>query len=185
MHDLLGLWLPILAAAVAVFVASSLVHMVFKWHNADYRQLSNEDDVMSVLGAGAPAPGQYVVPHCNDMKRMQEDAMQAKYRAGPIGFITIVKSGPPAMGASLLRWFVFNVVVATVAAAVTWQALGANANAHEAAHLIGILSFLTYAGGSIQNGIWMGKPWGSVAKDQLDALIYGVVSALVFMVLWP
>lgn len=185
MSGLLGLWLPILVAAVAVFAASSLIHMVFKWHNPDYRKLANEDEALAALRAGSPAPGQYVLPHCSDMKGMQDEAMQAKYRNGPVGFLTIVKSGPPAMGASLLRWFVLNVVVATVAAALAWQTLGAGADGHSAAHLVGIVSFLTYAGGSVQEGIWMGKPWTSVAKYQLDGLIYGLVSALAFMWLWP
>jgi hypothetical protein len=48
---LLQLWLPILVTAIGVFFASSLVHMVFKWHNAEYRLLPNEDDVRKVLGA--------------------------------------------------------------------------------------------------------------------------------------
>lgn len=185
MNGLLGLWLPILVAAVAVFTASSLVHMVFKWHNADYRSLANEDEVMSALRAGAPTPGHYVVPHCNDMKRMQEEAMQAKYRAGPVGFLTIVNSGPPAIGASLLRWFALNVAAALVAAVLALHAFGTGADGHSVAHLVGIVTFLTYGVGSIQDGIWMGKPWGSVAKYQLDALIYATVSALAFMWLWP
>ena len=45
--------------------------------------------------------------------------------------------------------------------------------------------FLTYFGGSVQMAIWMGKPWSTVAKDLLDSLIYGTISALVFMWLWP
>jgi len=185
MNGLAALWLPIVVAAVAVFVASSLIHMVFKWHNAEYRPLSNEEAVLAALRAGSPSPGQYVLPHCNDMKRMQEAAMQAKYRAGPVGFLTIIKSGPPAMGKSLSLWFVLNVLVAAAAAGVTRQSLGVDADAHIAAHLIGIISFLTYAGGSVQHGIWMGKPWSAVAKDLLDALIYGTVSALAFWWLWP
>lgn len=185
MSGLSSLWLAIVVAAIAVFVASSLIHMVFKWHNAEYRPLSNEDAVLAALRAGSPPPGQYVLPHCSDMKHMQEEAMQAKYRAGPVGFLTLIKSGPPAMGKSLSLWFVLNVAIAALAAGVAWQSLGADANSHVAAHLIGIISFLAYAGGSVQSGIWMGKPWSAVAKDLLDALIYGTVSALAFLWLWP
>jgi hypothetical protein len=43
MHTLLSLWLPILLSAVVVFVISSLVHMVFKWHASDYRRADNEE----------------------------------------------------------------------------------------------------------------------------------------------
>jgi hypothetical protein len=31
----------------------------------------------------------------------------------------------------------------------------------------------------------MGRPWSATLKNLLDALIYGVVSALVFWQLWP
>ena len=43
MVSLSQLWLAIVLAAVAVFVASSIIHMVLKYHNADYRGLGNED----------------------------------------------------------------------------------------------------------------------------------------------
>ena len=185
MNALPQLWLPILVTAVLVFVASSLIHMVFKWHNSDYRKLSNEDDVRAAIRAGSPAPGQYVLPHCADMKAMQAVEMQKKYSEGPIGFLTVKENGPPAMGGALAKWFVLNLVVATIAAAVAVQVYGLQGSAHYAGHLVGILSFLTYAGGSVQAGIWMGKPWISVAKDLLDAAIYAIVSNLVFWYLWP
>jgi len=46
-------------------------------------------------------------------------------------------------------------------------------------------TFMAYGVGSICNAIWMGKTWSSVAKDLLDSLIYGTVSAFTFMWLWP
>ena len=81
-----------------VFIASSLVHMVFKWHNSDYRKVANEDEVMAALRAGSPTPGQYVFPHCMDMKQMQDDAMKKKYEQGPVGKITLLRPGMPNMG---------------------------------------------------------------------------------------
>src|SRR5690606_22185768 len=92
------LWLPVLLAAVFVFVASSLVHMVFKWHNSDYRALANEDAVRAAIAAGTPPPGLYTLPHCGDMKAMQDPAMQAKYREGPVALLTVMANGMPNMG---------------------------------------------------------------------------------------
>jgi len=185
MHDLPQLWLPILVSAVAVFVASSLIHMVLKWHNSDYKKLSNEDAVRDAIRAGAPAPGQYVLPHCADMKDMQGEAMQKKFIDGPVGFLTLRKNGPPTMGGSLIQWFVFNLAIATVAAAIALQTYGLQGESHRAGHLVGMLSLMAYGGSSVQAGIWMGKPWVSVAKDLLDALIYATLSALTFVWLWP
>ena len=42
MVTLASLWLPILLSAVAVFIASSLVHMVLKYHDSDYPGLPSE-----------------------------------------------------------------------------------------------------------------------------------------------
>jgi UDP-N-acetylmuramyl tripeptide synthase len=185
MANLMQLWLPILATAIGVFVASSLVHMVFKWHNSDYRKLSNEDAVRDAIRAGTPKPGQYVLPHCKDHGNLKDEAMLAKFRDGPVGHLTILRNGQPAMGPMLGKWFVLNLAVAAIAACLALQVLGLNADHHAAGHLVGMVSFLTYFGGSVQAGIWMGKPWGTVAKDLLDSLIYGTISALAFMFLWP
>jgi hypothetical protein len=185
MHDLPALWLPILATAVLVFIASSVVHMVFKWHNSDYRKVANEDEVMAALRAGSPTPGQYVFPHCSDMKQMQDDAMKNKYEQGPVGIITLLRPGMPNMGKHLAQWFVFCLVMSTAFAAIAVQTFGLAANPHEAGHLIGLVSFLTFFSGSVMSAIWMGKPWGIVAKDLLDSLIYSTVCALTFMWLWP
>ena len=186
MNDLLLLWLPILVAAVSVFVASSLIHMVFKWHNSDYKPLANEDAVLATIRAGSPTPGLYVLPHCADMKDLQKEEMQKKFREGPVGFLTLKPPAAPAIGGALLKWFILNLVVAIIAGAIAMHIYGPRADANRAAcHLVAVISFLTYAGGSIQAGIWMGKPWVSVAKDQLDAAIYAVVSGLSFCWLWP
>ena len=185
MYALPQLWLPILVTALLVFVASSLIHMVFKWHNSDYRKLTNEDDVRAAIRAGSPTPGQYAVPHCTDMKDLQSPEVSQKFVDGPVAMLTVKVNGTPAMGSALGKWFVFNLAVATFAACLAVQTIGLQGGSHRAGHLVGMLSFLTYAGGSVQNGIWMGKPWGSVAKDLLDAFIYGTVSALTFMWLWP
>ena len=44
-----SLWLPILLSAVAVFVASSVIHMFLGYHAADYRKVPAEDDFMAAL----------------------------------------------------------------------------------------------------------------------------------------
>jgi hypothetical protein len=185
MAHLLQAWLPILASAIGVFVASSLIHMVFKWHNSDYRALSNEAEVAAAIRAGAPAPGQYVIPHCPGMKDMANEATQAKFREGPVGFITLRPNGMPSMGSALGLWFAFTLLVATISAAIPLQIYGLGGERHAVAHLAALVTLLTYAGGSIQQGIWMGKPWRSVAKDLLDALIFAVVTAFAFAFLWP
>jgi hypothetical protein len=185
MQDYLHLWLPVLLTAMAVFIASSLIHMVIQWHKSDYKKLSNEDAVRDAIRAGSPGPGQYILPHCAEMKDMQGDAMKQKFVDGPVGFLTLRRNGPPTMGACLLQWFVYTLAVAAISGSIALRVFGVWGNAHSAGHLVGLVSFLTYTGGSVQYGIWMGKPWGSVAKDALDGLIYGAISMLIFTYMWP
>jgi hypothetical protein len=179
------LWIPILVSAVLIFVASSLIHMVFKWHNSEYRKLSNEDAVRSAMRAGSPAPGQYVIPHCADMKAMGTPEMQQKFIEGPIAFVTVRPLGPPKMGGALGLWFVYVLGVCAIAAYVAFKVLPEGATFYGVARVVGSLSFLAYVGGSVQMGIWMGKPWSSVAKDALDGIIYAAIAGSIFGCFWP
>ena len=51
--------------------------------------------------------------------------------------------------------------------------------------VMGTVAFLAYAGGVLPGAIWMGKPWSIAAKEVLDGLIYGLVTAGAFGWLWP
>jgi hypothetical protein len=182
------LWLPIVVSAVLVFIASSLIHMVFKWHNSDYRKLSNEDEVRSVVRAGGPTPGMYMIPHCGDMKEMKNPEFIKKFVDGPVAFVTLKAPGPPTMGGALGMWFVYTLVIGAVAAYIAQKTLmpaGPEVHFLQVCRVVGALTFLAYGAGSVQAGIWMAKPWGSVAKDLLDAAIYAAVTALTFAWLWP
>lgn len=185
MSALATLWIPILATAVGIFIASSLIHMVFKWHQSDYRALANEDAVRAAINAGSPAPGLYTVPHCMDMKDMGSEAMQKKFVEGPNALITVRANGMPNMGAYLGQWFALTLVVAAAVAVITAGAVAPGAaNASNAGCLAGMMTFLAYFVGSACNSVWMGKTWVSTAKDALDATIYGGITCVIFMKLW-
>ncbi|ACB74446.1 hypothetical protein [Opitutus terrae] len=186
MHALLSLWLPILLSAVVVFVISSLIHMVIKWHAPDYRGFANEEAVRAAIRAGNPTRGRYVIPYCSDMKEMGGEAMMQKYREGPVGQVMLAPAGAPNMGRLLGQWFLFTVVVTVVAAFLATQLFGLDpARARAAAKLVGAVSFIAYGFGTITESIWSARPWSSSAKYLLDAAFYGVGAGLVFYWLWP
>jgi len=178
-------WMPILASGVLVFIASSVIHMVIKWHNSDYRKLANEDEVRAAIRASSPAPGQYVIPHCADMKDMALPEMQKKFQEGPVAFLTVRPAGMPGMTQPLILWFLFTLAIGVIAAYLASRVLPANATFGQACRLVGTFAFVAYAAGSVQHGIWMGKPWGSVLKEFADGLIYGVITGATFGWLWP
>ena len=180
-----ALWLPILLAAVLVFVASTLVHMVFKWHNSDYRKLPNEDAVRDVVRAGAPTPGQYFMPHCADHKLMRTPEFQQKFAEGPIALMTVRPNGFPGMGGALFQWFLLSLFIAAVAACVATLGLPAGAPFATVFWTTAWVAFMAYGAGSVRDAVWMGKPWSAVAKDLLDAVIYAALTGGAIAWLWP
>jgi hypothetical protein len=185
MNVLLQLWLPILLSAVFIFVASSFIHMLFKWHNSEYHKFDNEDELRAAFNKrGAPKPGIYFLPYANDPKQMQQEETLRKFTEGPVAKIIIRRTGMPSIGKSLLLWFLMSLLIAAIAGCAAFCAVGAG-NAHRGAHVVGIITLLAYGVGSVMQGIWWGAPWRSVLKDLLDAIIYAVVSTLTFAWLWP
>ena len=186
MNALLSLWLPILLSAAAVFVISSLIHMVFKYHAPEYRGFANEDAVRAAIRAGNPAPGRYVVPYCADMKEMASEAMVRKYQEGPVAQMAVGPSGAPNIGKHLGQWFVVTVFVSAVAAFLATRFVAFDAGqAARAAKFVGVVSFLAYGIGTIQESIWAMRPWSSTVKYLIDSALYGVGTGLVFWWLWP
>ncbi len=182
---LTSLWLPILLSAIFVFVASSLIHMVIKWHNSDYRPFPNEAEVMEAIRKGAPAPGQYVFPHCADHRDLGKPEMRKKFEDGPMGLVYLARPGLPNMGKSLGTWFLLNLAVSFCAAYLTSRTVAPGTPYLQVFRVAGTVTFLAYAVGTIPGSIWMGKPWRVTIKEVADALIFGLVTAGAFGWLWP
>ncbi|MBI2512919.1 MAG: hypothetical protein HYV96_13145 [Opitutae bacterium] len=186
MNTLIALWLPILLSAVVVFVISSLIHMVVKWHAGDYGAFANEDAIRDAIRAGNPAPGRYVIPRCGDMKDMASDAMRKKYEEGPVGHMTIGPNGVPNIGKFLGMWFVWALIVAAVAGYLAARVCGLDhSHASAAAKLAGAVTFIAHGFGTVQESIWMMRPWSASAKYLFDSALYGAGTWGVFLWLWP
>lgn len=183
---LTALWLPIVVSAVGIFVASSLIHMVFKWHQPDFKQFPNEDDVRAAIRAGnTQGGGEYTIPYCASPNDMAKPEMQKKYAEGPIAVVTAWPPGEKInMGKTLSLWFALNLAVSAIIGYVAYKALLVPDTWGQVARLTSGLAFLAYAAGSFQYGIWWGKPWKSVSKDVLDAAIYAAITGVAFAMLW-
>jgi hypothetical protein len=185
MEFLSVLWLPILLSAAIVFVASSIIHMVFKFHNTDYKKLPGEDAVLAVMREQGVEPGMYAVPRCESMKGMGEPEMVARYEQGPVGMFIIGPNGPPAMGKALALWFVYSVLVAFFAAYLGFFALGRGAEYMDVFRFVGTATFMAYGVASLVDGVWKGIPWAVVWRHVFDGLVYSLVTAGTFAWLWP
>jgi hypothetical protein len=181
----LDLLLPSLVSAVLVFIASSVVHMVLKLHNRDYKKLANEDDVRAVITKGAAKPGQYVIPHCLDSKEMASPEMVKKHAEGPNAVVYIGPTGAVKLGPFLGKWFAYSFVIALLAGHVAGAALGAGAPHAKVFHTVGLAAWLAYAWQSPSDSIWKMKPWAVTLRGMFDGLIYAALTAGAFVWLWP
>src|SRR5262245_44189916 len=109
------LWLPVLLAAVFVFIASSIIHMVLPYHKSSYRKLADEDSVRAVIRASNPSPGLYNFPFCTQ-KDLNSPETKAKFIEGPVGHLIILPNGPVFLPKFLIQWFLYCVVVGAVVA---------------------------------------------------------------------
>lgn len=106
MISIISLWLPILLSAVFVFILSSIIHMVFTYHRNDFGKVPKEDEVMDALRPFDIKPGEYVIPCAESAQDMKSEAYLEKTKKGPVAFMTILETGPPAMGKQLILWFI-------------------------------------------------------------------------------
>jgi hypothetical protein len=179
------LWLSIVLAAVLVFVMSSLIHMVFAWHRSDWSKLPSEDAALEALHKTGVTPGNYVFPHSKGPKEWSEPAMAAKLERGPVGFMTIMPSGMPRMGAQLAQWFVYTLLVGVVVAYLTGRTVAPGAEYLQVFRVAGTTAFLTYAGAEPLHAIWFKRSWGSTLKHMFDGLLYALLTAGAFAGFWP
>lgn len=186
MVSIAALWLPILLSAVLVFTASSLLHMVLRYHSRDYTKLPNEDAVRAVIRSGNPEPAQYIIPHAFGPDDLQSPELRQKFAEGPIAILSIKsRGGTPSMAPSLVQWFIFLLLLSTGAGVVASLTLPAGTPYMHVFWVVGLAAWLGYAGGQIPNAIWWGKPWSVAAKDVIDGLIYALLTAGVFGWRWP
>ena len=184
MVSLTALWLAILLSAVAVFIVSSVIHMVLPYHRSDYKQLGNEDQVLASLRAAGVKRGLYTFPYCTH-KDMKSEAVIAKQKQGPIGTITIYPTGPINMGKFLGMWFVYCLIVSLFAAYLAAHTIAPGAHQLAVLRIVGTAAFLAFGIGQLVNSVWAGQPWSNTLKHVFDGLIYSFAAAGVFAWLWP
>jgi len=185
MVTIASLWLPILLSAVIVFVASSILHMVMTYHRTDYRRLPDENAVLTAMREKSVPPGYYAFPHHRGPKEMKTPEMMEKFQKGPVGFMAIIPSGPPAMGKYLGMWFGYCILMGVLVAYITGRTLSHEAHYLTVFRVAGAVAFMGYSIGRIQDSIWMGMPWSTTIKHLVDGLIYSLLTAGTFGWLWP
>lgn len=185
MVPLMSLWLPILVSAVAVFVVSSILHMLLTYHNSDFRRLPDEDGIRAALKPFALPPGDFMIPGMAPGQKWNDPELKRRWEEGPVAMLTVKRSGTPNMGPALAQWFVYCLVVGLFAAYVVGGLVGPGAAYLHVHRYIGTVAFAGYGLALIQHSIWYNRSWSTTVKSLVDALIYGLVTGGVFGWLWP
>ncbi len=185
MEFIIDLWLPILVAAVFVFIVSSVIHMAIPIHKNDHKGLPNEETVLGALRDNGVSPGSYMFPWPKSMKDCGSPEMIEKFNRGPVGFMTVWPNGPMGVGKSLVQWFIFSIVVGIATAYVASFTTQPGADFGTVFRLTGTVAFLAYAFGVVPEAIWKGQAWSTTMKFVFDGLLYGLSTGAAFAWLWP
>jgi hypothetical protein len=185
MVSIASLWLPILLSAVAVFVISSIIHMLLPYHKSDYGQLPDEDKVMEALRPFNIPPGDYTIPCPGSSKNMKSPEYKEKITKGPVAFMTVLPSGQRSMAGSMILWFVYSVIVSIFAAYIASRALAPGADYLSVFRFAGATTFIGYSLALLQHSIWYKRSWLTTFKSMFDGLVYALFTAGIFGWLWP
>lgn len=185
MVSLTSLALPIVLAAVAVFFASSIIHMVLGYHRSDYGRVPDEDAMMSALRGFKLPPGDYFIPMAAGQAQMKDPEFQRRMTEGPRAIVRILPGGMPAMGALLGKWFVFCLVVSLFAGYLASRTLAAGTPYLTVFRLTSTVAFAGYALATWGDVIWFDRPVRAVLKSTFDALVFALLTGGVFGWRWP
>ena len=185
MVTLSALWIPILVSAVAVFIASSIVHMVLPHHRSDFQAVSKEDEFLDAVRRFSIPPGDYLAPRPGSRSDMSGPQFLEKVKRGPRVMMTITSGGPPSMGKSLGLWFLYLVIVSVLAADLGADALPRGSGVEDVCFFVGTAAFMGYALALLHSSIWYGRKWGTTLKAVADGLVYAIITGQAFGWLWP
>jgi hypothetical protein len=183
---LTDLWLPIIIAAVLVWVLSALFWTVSPHHKKDFARLPNEAQTLSALRQTTLAPGTYGFPYCETQADAKTPEFQKKLETGPIGTLTVQSADVyKNMGKPMILSVVYYLVVSVFVAYVAGRTLPAGTEYLQVFRIVGATAFLAYGMAIIPDTIWFGRGWTRAWKQLFDALVYAVFTAGVFGWRWP
>jgi hypothetical protein len=185
MVSIASLWLAILVATVLVFIASSLMHTVLKYHDSDYNRLPDEDAALAALRGLNIPPGNYCAPRPTGHNGKKDPAFMAKVKQGPMVLLNLRAGGELGMGSMLLQWYIYVLIVSTLAAYLAAHTLDVGAPYLKVFRVAGFTAFMAYAAGQPIEGIWYSRKWSSICKNIFDGLVYGLLTGGAFGWLWP
>ena len=185
MVPITSLVLPILLSAVFVFIASSVIHMVLKYHMKDFSAVPDEDGLLDAFRRTKVTPGDYFLPYASSMEAMKSKEYCDKFAQGPVVTMTVSAGGAMNMGGQLMQWFLYTVVISFVTAYLTGRVLLPGTDYLQVFRVAGTVAFMGYAMALPPFSIWYKRSWGTTVRSMIDGLLYALLTGGTFGWLWP
>jgi hypothetical protein len=148
-------------------------------------RLPNEEAAMDAIRPLAIPRGEYMVPRPATREALRSPEFLERVNRGPVFILTMMPNGMMPMGKSLAQWFVFLLVVAGFSGHLTMLAVTPPVHHYQIFHTVGLSSFMGYAFALWTMSIWYRRPWSTTIKATVDGLIYALITAEIFALLWP
>lgn len=186
MDMLIHLWLPIVASAAAVWIASAMAWMALPHHKHDQKQLPDEAAFTTALRALKLPPGNYGFPHCEHNAQRKDPEFVKRFTEGPTGIMSLWGPMNMNMGRnmilSFLVYLVVSVMVAYIGVAAGFKPGMEHARVFQ---LLGAAGVLGYSFAFLPCGIWFGQYPRAMLMAVLDGIAFGLITGGIFALLWP
>ncbi len=183
--ELYELWAPILVSAIVVFVASSLAWMLLPHHKADIKPLPDETSLTDHLGGLNLAPGLYMWPNCTSKAEMSSAEFKERYTKGPWGSLNVL-AAKPSFVKNLVQVFIVYLLISVFTGYLTSLSTPAAGGEFLGVFRVaGAAAVMGYCLGALPGAFFMGKPRRFIITDLVDGVVYGLLTGLVFALLWP
>lgn len=196
MDFLTHLWIPILASAAAVWIASALAWMAIGHHKNDWKAIPHEEEFIDAVKRMGIPPGNYGFPEfrrCEGLSREQKKAKWEEMQKRPMGLLRVW--GPLNMGKSMLLTLLVFLVVSVLVGYLGWSVFphggtgageaGARPAFGKVMQVLGTAGVLAYCFAGLPNDIWFQKSRRELLTGLIDGVAFGLITGAVFGWLWP
>ena len=178
-----SLWLPILVCGVVLFFASFVAWALSPHHKPDVKYLSDEDALFQIIKAQHLSPGQYLFPKCEHADMKNPEAV-ARYKAGPWGLLRVWPT-EVNMPKNLIATFTMFLIVSAGIGYLASVAFAPGAAFADVFTFTAVAGVMAHTAGGILGEIWFTKPLRAKVMDFVDGVVYGLLTGLIFALLWP
>lgn len=162
-------FIAVIVGAIIIFAWQSIAWVMLQHHDTAFKQVANQDSVISNLTSIFKENGQYLVPRADVNASQKEQAEMTEKNIGkPWALVTYHKSYKGDMNAALIRGFLISLVCVWILVwlmgnnpgtflTVTFKSIG-----------IGLFAFLFvwYNGHN-----WFDTPWAVLHGELIDLVV--------------